>query len=54
MRIGKKYLIRWIDDLENEIVVVLKDIERGFLIFQKIEDKRIIVARPSSIRISDK
>ena len=54
MVLGKEYILKWVDDLETEFFVIFKGMDKGFLIFQNIKDKSIVVARPSSIVVREK
>lgn len=53
MRIGKEYIIQWVDD-PTELIVVFKGEDRGFLIFQSIDNMSIVRARLSSIVVREK
>ena len=53
MEIGKEYIIQWVDD-PTELTVIFKGEDRGFHIFQKIEDMSMVRARISSITVSEK
>ena len=53
MLIGREYIIQWVDD-PTELAMVFKGEERGFLIFQSVEDMSIVRARLSSIMVKEK
>jgi hypothetical protein len=53
MRIGKEYIIQWVDD-PTDLIVIFKGEDRGFLIFQSVGDMSKIIARQSSIVVREK
>lgn len=53
MQINKEYIIQWVDD-PTDLIVIFKGKDRGFLIFQSVGDMSIVRARLSSIVVREK
>ena len=53
MQIDREYIMQWVDD-PTELIVIFKGEERGFLIFQSVDDMSIVRARLSSIVVREK
>ena len=53
MQIDREYIMQWVDD-PTELIVIFKGEERGFLIFQSVDDMSIVRARSSSITVREK
>ena len=53
MQIDREYIMQWVDD-PTELIVIFKGKERGFLIFQSVDDMSIVRARLSSITVREK
>ena len=53
MQIGQEYIIQWVDD-PTDLIVIYKGEDRGFLIFQNMEDMSKVIARRSSIVVREK